>query len=131
MGYDRSLVEIVKFHGDFDNPDQMVLSESHYMNRMRLESPMDFKLRSDILGRAVLFIGYSFRDPNVDYIFHLVNQLFNQLPDSGSGKRAYIVLPDPSEFERILFHNRNIEVIPVSSQDISANVADVLKQMAA
>jgi hypothetical protein len=97
---------------------------------MRLESPMDFKLRSDILGRAVLFIGYSFRDPNVDYIFHLVNQLFNQLPDSGSGKRAYIVLPDPSEFERILFHNRNIEVIPVSSHDISAHVADVLKQMA-
>lgn len=131
MGHDRSLVEVVKFHGDFDNPDQMVLSESHYMNRMRLESPMDFKLRSDILGRAVLFIGYSFRDPNVDYIFHLVNQLFDQLPDSGSGKRAYIVLPDPSEFERVLFHNRNIEVIPVNSQDISARVADMLKQMAA
>lgn len=130
MGHDRSLVEVVKFHGDFDHPEEMVLSELHYMNRMRLESPMDFKLRSDILGRAVLFIGYSFRDPNVDYIFHLVNQLFDHLPDSSSGKRAYIVLPDPSEFERLLFQNRNIEVIPVGSQDISAEVARVLLQMA-
>jgi hypothetical protein len=131
IGHDRSLLEIVKFHGDFDHPEQMVLSESHYMNRMRLESPMDFKLRSDILGRAVLFIGYSFRDPNVDYIFHLVNQLFKQLPDSTSGKRVYIILPDPSEFERLLFQNRNIEVIPVGSHDISAQVAGVLQQMAA
>ena len=69
MGHDRSLVEVVKFHGDFDNPEQMVLSESHYMNRMRLESPMDFKLRSDILGRAVLFIGYSFRDLTLTIYF--------------------------------------------------------------
>jgi predicted NUDIX family phosphoesterase len=72
IGHDRTFVEVVKFHGDFNTPDQMVLSESQYMDRMRLESPMDFKLRADILGRAVLFIGYSFRDPNVNYIFHIV-----------------------------------------------------------
>ena len=57
---------MVKFHGDFNTPDQMVLSESQYMDRMRLENPMDFKLRADILGRAVLFIGYSFRDPKCE-----------------------------------------------------------------
>lgn len=129
IGHDPSLLEVVKFHGDFDHPEQMVLSESHYMNRMRLESPMDFKLRSDILGRAALFIGYSFRDPNVDYIFHLVNLHFRQLPDSGSGKRAYIILPDPSEFERLLFQNRNIEVIPVGSSDIANQTAEVLIAM--
>jgi len=59
INHDRSSVEVVKFHGDFNSPDQMVLSESQYMDRMRLESPLDFKLRSDLLGRAVLFIGYS------------------------------------------------------------------------
>ena len=73
ISHDRSRVEVVKFHGDFNSPDQMVVTESQYMERMRLESPMDFKLRGDILGRAVLFVGYSFRDPNVDYIFHIVN----------------------------------------------------------
>jgi SIR2-like protein len=129
VSHDRSFVEVVKFHGDFNSPEQMVFSESQYMDRMRLESPMDFKLRADILGRAVLFIGYSFRDPNVNYIFHIVNRLFSDLPDSASGKRAYIILPEPSEFERRLFHARNIEVIPIKGDKISDNTAAILHGM--
>jgi hypothetical protein len=129
ISHDRSLVEVVKFHGDFNSPDQMVVSETQYMDRMRLESSMDFKLRADILGRAVLFIGYSFRDPNVDYIFHVVNRLFSTLPGSSSGRRAYIILPEPSEFERQLFNKRNIEVIPIPATDISGSVAAVLSEM--
>ena len=100
-----------------------------YLTRMKFENPMDFKLRSDILGRAVLFIGYSFRDPNVNYLFHIVNRLFNALPDSYSGRRAYIALPEPSEFERRLFHKRNIEVIALPSVDRAASVARLLDEM--
>jgi hypothetical protein len=107
----------------------MVVSESQYMERMRLESPMDFKLRADILGRAVLFIGYSFRDPNVNYIFHIVNRLFANLPHSASGRRAYIILPEPSEFERRLFNERNIDVIPVGAHDITNNIAAIIREM--
>jgi hypothetical protein len=129
ISHNRSYAEIVKFHGDFNAPDQMVLSESQYMDRMRLESPMDFKLRADVLGRAVVFIGYSFRDPNVNYIFHIVNKLFSNLPNSATGKRAYIILPEPSEFERRLFQVRNIEVIPVDGRDTTQSVAAILSQM--
>jgi hypothetical protein len=129
IAHDRSVVEVVKFHGDFNNPKEMVVSESQYMERMRLESPMDFKLRGDILGRAVLFIGYSFRDPNVNYIFHIVNRLFASLPHSATGRRAYIVLPEPSEFERRLFNERNIDVIPVGADDVANNVAEVIREM--
>jgi Integrase core domain len=28
------MVEVVKFHGDFNNPDDMVVTESHYMDRI-------------------------------------------------------------------------------------------------
>jgi SIR2-like domain len=129
ISHDRSVVEVVKFHGDFNSPNEMVVSESHYMDRMRLESPMDFKLRADMLGRAILFIGYSFRDANVDYIFHIVNRLFSKLPGSMSGRRAYIVLPEPSEFERHLFQRRNIEVVPISSLEVESGVAEVLREM--
>jgi len=129
ISHDRTAVEVVKFHGDFNSPDKMVLSESRYMERMRLESPMDFKLRADLLGRAVLFIGYSFTDPNVNYIFYVINYLFDQLPDSYSGRRAYIILREPSEFERRLFHVRNIEVIPITVQNTSLDIATVLQQM--
>lgn len=129
IAHNRTDVEVVKFHGDFNSPMDMVVTESQYMDRMRLESPMDFKLRGDILGRAALFIGYSFRDPNVNYIFHLVNRLFENLPESGTGRRAYIVLADPSEFERRLFRERNIEVITVGSADRAGEIAAFLNEM--
>lgn len=129
IAHNRLDVEVVKFHGDFNSPGEMVVTESQYMDRMRLENAMDFKLRGDILGRAALFIGYSFRDPNVNYIFHLINRLFKNLPDSFTGRRAYIVLPDPSDFERRLFQERNIEVISVGSNDRPREISNLIKQM--
>lgn len=130
INHNRSATEVVKFHGDFNTPDQMVLSESHYMDRMRLESAMDLKLRSDMLGRVLLFIGYSFRDQNVGYIFHVVNRLFDRMPGTLSGRRAYIILPDPSNFERELFNVRNIEVISVSGSDLTGSIGEFLSRMA-
>ena len=129
IAHNRSDVEVVKFHGDFNSPREMVVTESQYMDRMRLENAMDFKLRGDILGRAALFIGYSFGDPNVNYIFHLINRLFENLPDSFTGRRAYIVLTDPSDFERRLFQERNIEVISVGSNDRPREIANLINQM--
>ena len=126
MGRVRADTEVVKFHGDINNPETMVLSESQYEKRLAFQTAMDFRLRSDVLGRAVLFVGYSFRDPNVSYLFRLVNEQFGEMPSSLSGKRAYIVVPDPSQFEISLFNKRNIEVIPISGNDLTANTVDVL-----
>jgi hypothetical protein len=122
-------VEIVKFHGDFSSPDRMVLSESEYERRLRLNDPMDYRLMADLLGRAVLFIGYSFRDWNVSYLFRLVNDQLGELPASLGGRRAYITVPDPSEFEIRLFAARNIEVIPVSSANSTSDVAELLSDL--
>jgi NAD-dependent SIR2 family protein deacetylase len=129
MGIFAEDCEVVKFHGDLNNPGVMVLSESDYEKRLAFREAMDFRLRSDLLGRAVLFIGYSFRDPNVAYLFHLVNEQFEKLPASPSGKRAYIVIPDPSDFEISLFDERNIEVLSVNSEDVTQGVLDVLKSI--
>ena len=41
-------VQVVKFHGDFNAPDSMVLTESDYERRMRFEDPLDLKMRSDV-----------------------------------------------------------------------------------
>jgi hypothetical protein len=130
IGFEVSESQIVKYHGDLNNPDAMVMSEADYYKRMRLDGPMDLKLRSDLLGRAVLFIGYSFRDINIAYLFQIVNEMFKGLPHSFSGRRAYIIVQNPSDFELRLFHQRNIEVIPASGSDRTAPVADILADMA-
>lgn len=123
-------IDVVKFHGDFNHPESMVLSEQHYEERLRLRSALDLKLRSDILGRAILFVGYSFRDWNVAYLFRLANDEFGPLPGSFSGKRAYIVVSNPSDFEMQLFHNRNIEVVTGFGAGRGEQATEVLRDMA-
>jgi hypothetical protein len=128
MRYDGQ-TEVIKFHGDLNSPNEMVLSESDYERRMRLESAMDFKLRSDVLGRTILFIGYSFRDANVAYLFRTIQDRFKDLPRSFAGRRAYIVVTNPSDFELQLFHERKIEVISTFDSDRTRAVSNLLDEM--
>lgn len=128
MGGADTEVEVVKFHGDWDHPSKIVLTESDYESRLRLEDPLDLRLRSDLLGRTLLFVGYSFRDPNVSYLFRLFTE--GRALDGGApGPRAYIIVADPSDFEYTLFSNRGIEVVPVSGLDLTGETADVLLQL--
>lgn len=126
----RDTCEIIKFHGDLAYPDLMVLSESDYERRLKLSTPLDYKFVGDLLGNAVLFLGYSFRDNNVSYLFRLIYDQFKGLPGSSTGRRAYIAVPDPSDFETKLFAARNIEVIPISGMNPSGEIAQLLKEMA-
>lgn len=119
--------EVIKFHGDWNHPDRMVLTESDYESRMEFKAAMDLRLWSDLLNRSLLFLGYSFRDPNVAYLFRQVKNRFEKLPNTSSGRRAYIAVEDPSQFERRLFHERNIEVIPIDARDRTRAVANLLK----
>jgi SIR2-like domain len=121
--------EILKFHGDLSFPSEMVLSDSDYEKRLKLMSPMDHRLKADMLGRTLLFIGYSFRDWNVAYLFRLINETQETLPGAPLGPRAYIIVPEPSDFERRLFLERNIEVIPVGL-NLTADVAVILDGLA-
>lgn len=129
LAQSTSGTEVVKFHGDWDHPENLVLTESDYQRRMAFEEPMDLRLWSDLLNRSVLFLGYSFRDPNVAYLFHRINERLSKLPNTSSGRRAYIVLQDPSQFERQLFQERNIEVVHVDGVGRTEAVAELLNKI--
>jgi hypothetical protein len=109
----------------------MVLSESQYEERLALDGPMDLRFRSDMLGRAALFIGYSFRDPNVAYLFRTIKEKLGPLPTSLTGRRAYILVADPSDFEARLFAERNIEVVPVHGSCQTQDVSELLSELEA
>jgi hypothetical protein len=129
MGGVGEISEVIKFHGDLDHPSRIVLTESDYEKRLSLSTAMDYRLRSDILGRVLLFIGYSFRDPNVSYLFRLFSDHFLDQTGSLPGTRAYIVLPDPSDFEVRLFDSRKIEIIKIDGNSISEDTGSLLKEM--
>ena len=66
----EGVTQIVKFHGDFDDDESLVLTETDYFNRLAFDSPLDIKFRSDALGKTVLFIGYSMTDMNIRLLMH-------------------------------------------------------------
>lgn len=65
-----SHTQIVKFHGDFDDDQSLVVTETAYFDRLAFESPLDIKLRADALGKTMLFIGYSLSDVNIRLLLH-------------------------------------------------------------
>jgi hypothetical protein len=117
--------EIIKFHGDLNNTDVLVLSEADYERRLSLTTEMDYRFKSDLLNRTVLFLGYSFRDTNVSYLFRLISEQFSN--NTGlSSPRAYIVVNHPSDFEKRLFAERKIQIIPANSDDLTNFISDLL-----
>jgi hypothetical protein len=51
------VTQIVKFHGDFDDDQSIVIAETDYLDRLSFESPLDIKFRADALGKTILFVG--------------------------------------------------------------------------
>jgi hypothetical protein len=66
----EGITEIIKFHGDFDDDNSLVITETDYFNRLSFDSPLDIKFRSDALAKTVLFIGYSMTDMNIRLLLH-------------------------------------------------------------
>jgi SIR2-like domain len=124
-----SKCEVVKFHGDLRYPKTMVVSEQDFHRRMSFTDPMDSRLLSDLLGRVILFIGYSFKDPNVSYLFYRVWDQLGKHPDNRIDVRAYILVPDPSDFEKRLFAVRHMNVIEYDGAAPTEGVAHLLEEL--
>jgi hypothetical protein len=61
---------LYKFHGSLAHPETIVFTASQYDNRIAdRDHYMSIRLRSDLLSKSILFVGYSFRDPNIRELF--------------------------------------------------------------
>jgi len=117
---------IVKFHGDFNHPDSIVINETGYYKRLDFNHPLDLRFRSDIIGCSVLFIGYSFSDPNVRYIWYKLGQ---SMKDSGVIVKSYFVTHQNNPVQEKIFLNANIEQVLLDPIDIKKSLVDVLKSL--
>lgn len=71
----RRSVTIYKMHGDKDLPDEAVLTKEDY-EAYELKRPLfSTALRGDLVEKTFLFLGFSFTDPNIDYILSRIRVL--------------------------------------------------------
>jgi len=59
---------VYKMHGDKSNPDEAVLIKDDYEKYYRKHAQFITTLSGDLISKTFLFIGFSFADPNIDYI---------------------------------------------------------------
>ncbi len=68
---DRDVV-VYKMHGDIDHPADAIISKDDYEAYPLTMSAFGAALRGDLVEKTFLFLGFSFTDPNIDYILSRV-----------------------------------------------------------
>ena len=110
VNLDSNTTQIIKFHGDTISDESIVLTESSYFKRLDFESPLDIKLRSDMLGKSILFLGYSLSDINIRFLIYKLDQLWKK-SNERNRPASYIFLPTPNPIQEAVLQNRGI--IPI------------------
>lgn len=123
-----NMTQIVKFHGDMDNINSIVLSESDYYDRLNFSSPLDIRLRSDMLGKSILFIGYSLSDVNMRILLYKLDQLWKASNHSDKRPQSYIFLSRPNPIQEKIFQKRGIIPIVGKGLDSETNLIQFLKE---
>jgi hypothetical protein len=121
--------EIIKFHGDFDNDDSLVLTETSYFQRMNFESALDIRLRSDCLARPLLFVGYSLQDINTRYLLFRLQELWKSSNFAEQRPKSYIFATQQKTAEEIVLRSRGIEPIVWEDDDPGRATKDFLESL--
>lgn len=74
---DRDVV-VYKMHGDVDHPSEAVISKDDYESYPFRMAPFVSAIRGDLIEKTFIFLGFSFSDPNIDYILSRVRAQYEE-----------------------------------------------------
>ena len=69
---------IYKMHGDIEHPADAVLTKDDYERYHRTHGPFINALAGDLVEHTFLFLGFSFSDPNLDYVLGRIRATFER-----------------------------------------------------
>jgi hypothetical protein len=123
------VTQIVKLHGDFEDDSSLVLTETSYFERLAFESPLDIKLRSDSIGRPILFIGYGFSDINIRYLQYKLDRMWSGSAYSAARPKSFMFLARPNPVRETILDRRGILPVVSESDEPSKGLATFLKRL--
>ena len=71
-------VVVYKMHGDVDHSDKAVICKDDYEKYPFVMGQFASLLRGDLIEKTFLFVGFSFTDPNIDFILSRVRAVLDK-----------------------------------------------------
>lgn len=106
-------VLVARIHGAVESPSSIVLSDSQFKSLIK-DSDYVNLLRACFVQRNVLFLGFSFYDPAIRWVFEEINREFGPATPG----RHLAVLPSDASSDFVQKANRlNIEVVTYDPSD--------------
>lgn len=105
---------ILKLHGDFDNPKDMVITENDYDTFVSKNPLLCTYIANLLITRTPLLIGYSLNDPDLRMLWNIIGSRLRSLRRTG-----YAIMCSATESDIIRYKRRGINVInlPVRIED--------------
>jgi hypothetical protein len=124
-----NVTQIVKFHGDFDDDDSLVLTETDYFDRLEFNAPLDVKFRSDALGKTVLFVGYSMTDLNIRLLLHNIRRTWKASGYERDRPKSFVFMAAHNPMQEAILGEWGIEVLHGKSDDPSKALTGFLQAL--
>lgn len=134
---DKDLLEksgrryIIKMHGDIDKLEEIVLKEDDYLKYSQNHILIETYIKSLLIDKTFLFIGYSLNDNNLSLIMSYIDYFVKE-KDAKKKTLHYMVVNNISKPERetLYWKNKGVELIDFSEINrdmINSTKCDSLK----
>jgi hypothetical protein len=101
---------VYKMHGDVDHPDEAVITKDDYETYQTKRQLFSTALQGDLVSKTFLFVGFSFNDPNLNYILGRIRILL------GVNQRQHYALL--RRVQRLDFKSRGDYLYALAKQDL-------------
>jgi hypothetical protein len=112
--------KLIKLHGDFNHPNNMVITERDYDEFLQKNKILATYISNLFITKTLFLVGYSFDDNDIRNIWQIINSRLGKL-----NRLAYCVMVEASRTEIARFERRNIKVINLPGK--KANYANILE----
>jgi len=104
---------VLKIHGSYETPDSIVLTKAGIRELLFNKPQYNETLKQYFTENTVLFYGYSFNDPDIDFILQGI-----MADKKGLTRKHYALLPNVGEIEiAYLLQEYNIQVISYDTEN--------------